>query len=151
MAALRNMGLLLAIVGNGLLVWAAPARGEECARPEFEIVVGEAAAALRDLTQKNKPVFQARLRLLRDKRGWTQDQFLKEAQPLVQDDKIAGYDEQSSAFLAKIEAMGSSGAGGGDTSCKALALVRAQMKSLVDVQTAKWAYMFERIDRELVK
>src|ERR1700730_8105308 len=57
---------------------AAPAtpRGaaKECAKADFEAVVDDAAAALRDLNLKNKPNFQEKLRQLKDKRGWSHDQ-----------------------------------------------------------------------------
>src|SRR5262249_2825321 len=39
-----------------------PAAAGECARADFEAVVDDAAAALRDLNQKNKPDFQEKLR-----------------------------------------------------------------------------------------
>ena len=50
-----------------------------CSKADFEAVVDEAAAALRSLNHQNTPQFQARLRQLRDKRGWSHEQFLLEA------------------------------------------------------------------------
>lgn len=123
----------------------------ECAKADFEAVVGEAAMALRELNQANKPAFQARLKELKEKRGWSQDRFLKEAVPLVQDDHIAAFDERSSAFLDKIQSMGSEGANARDPSCAALIEVRAHMKALVGVQKDKWGYMFGRLEQELAK
>lgn len=151
MAARNGTSLAIALaISAGWAGASASARAEGCARGDFEAVVGEAAAALRSLTQKNKPVFQARLRQLKEKRGWSHDQFLKEASPLVQDETIARYDEQSSEFLAMIESMGAS-APASDASCKALGEVRAHMRSLVEVQQAKWTYMFGKVDQELGK
>ncbi len=72
-----------------------------CTKAEFEDVVDEAAAALRDLNAKNKPDFQEKLRQLKDKRGWTHDQFLTEAAPYVRDDKIAVYDQEFGAALER--------------------------------------------------
>ena len=120
-----------------------------CAKSDFEAVVGETASALRELTQSNKPTFQVRLRELKEKRGWNQDRFLKEAAPYVQDDRIAEFDERSSAFLDKIQSIGTEGASANDPSCAALLEVRAHMKALVDVQKAKWVYMFGKLEQEL--
>ena len=35
--------------------------------------------------------------------------------------------------------------------CALLLELRARMKALVDTQTAKWAYMFEKIETEMWK
>ncbi len=145
----RNVAMT---AGLGLaLLSASSADAEECAKAEFEVVVGEAAAALRELNIQNKPVFQAQLKQLREKRGWNHDQFLREAAPFVQDDKIAEYDQRSQDFLERIQTMGAEAPAARDQSCKALAEVRGYMKSLVEVQTAKWSYMFGRVQTELKK
>src|SRR5215813_13255528 len=73
-----------------------------CSRADFEAVVDEAAAALTTLNHENTPQFQARLRQLKDKRGWSHEQFLVEAAPFVRDDAIASFDQKSEDFLARI-------------------------------------------------
>ena len=120
-----------------------------CQRSDFEAAVGEAAEALRNLNQTNKPAFQGKLRQLKVTRGWSHDQFLAEAAPIVQDARIAGYDEQAAAFLGKIERLGAEGTSAEAPDCARLADVRQSMQALVEVQNAKWAYMFERIGAEL--
>jgi hypothetical protein len=57
----------------------APAQAPACAKGDFEVVVNEAGSVLRDLNRQNTPLFQAKLRQLKDKRSWSNDQFLKEA------------------------------------------------------------------------
>ncbi len=127
----------------------ASSAGSVCQRADFEAVVGEAAEALRNLNQTNKPAFQGKLRQLKTKRGWTHDQFLTEAAPIVQDTRIAAYDEQAAGFLAKIEPLGAEGTVAESPDCARLEDVRQSMRALVDVQNAKWAYMFERLGAEL--
>ena len=61
----------------------------DCAKADFEAVVNEAGAALRDLNRQNTPVFQGKLRELKDKRSWGNDQFLKQAEPFVRDETVA--------------------------------------------------------------
>ena len=131
----------------GLAVTAGNARA--CDKSEFETVVADAANALRDLNQKHKPSFQARLKELKAKRGWSHDQFLKEAAPLVQDARIAEFDERSAAFLEKIQTVGAEGGNAAKPHCEALTDVRGMMRSLVEAQTAKWGYMFGKIEQEL--
>jgi hypothetical protein len=122
-----------------------------CQRGDFEAVVDESASALRELNQTNKPAFQDKLRLLREKKKWTHDQFLTEAAPFVQDDRIADYDMRSNDLLAKITAMGQEGSVAKAPDCGVLAELHGHMKALVDVQSAKWSYMFGKIDDALTR
>jgi len=127
------------------------ALAQSCSRSDFEAVVGEAAKALRALNQENKPAFQAKLRQLKTKRGWSHDQFLEAAAPIVQDQKIATFDEQSAAFLARIEQLGAEGTTSASPDCGRLTEVRQSMTDLVAVQKAKWSYMFDRVIAELAR
>jgi hypothetical protein len=120
-----------------------------CAKADFEAVVDEAAAALRDLNMKNKPVFQEKLRQLKDKRGWSHDQFLKEGTSFVRDDKIEVYDQDSERLLSDISSQGQEGAEAKTPDCALLTNLRGRMNVLVETQTAKWTYMFEKLDAAL--
>ena len=130
---------------------AALAQAPACSKADFEVVVDEAAAALRELNRQNTPQFQARLRQLKDKRGWSHDQFLTEASPFVRDETIAGFDQKSEEFLVRITSGGQSGAASGAPDCALLAELRATMKVLVETQKGKWAYMFDKINKELAR
>ncbi len=122
-----------------------------CAKVDFEAVVEEAAGALRDLNAKNKPSFQEKLRNLKDKRGWTHDQFMKEGAPFVRDDKIAVFDQSTDELLTAISTMGQQGAAAKTPDCALLLELRARMTVLVETQSSKWVYMFEKIEKELWK
>jgi hypothetical protein len=130
---------------------AAQAEPAQCAKADFEEVVDGAGAALRDLNMKNKPTFQEKLRALKDKRGWSHDQFLKEAAPFVRDDQIAGYDKDSEALVTAISTMGQEGADAKTPDCALLTDLRGRLAALVVTQTKKWQYMFGKIDAELAK
>ena len=125
--------------------------GAECARTDFEAVVDSAAGSLRDMNAANKPKFQDKLRQLRDKRGWTQEQFMKEATPFVLDEQIVTYDARSAELLERIAAGGSAGAAAATPDCAMLDGLKGAMKLLVEIQSAKWSYMTGRIDAELAK
>ena len=141
--ALGLMVLTLMVVAN-----AARAAGP-CTREDFEAVVDEAAAALNDLNATHKPEFQERLRALKEKRGWDYTTFMKEAAPFVQDDRIRDYDQQSSEYLSRINSLGTEGASADAPDCAMLIEVRAYMSALVEAQKSKWAYMFEKIAKEI--
>lgn len=122
-----------------------------CTREDFETVVDQAAAALRDLNARNKPALQERLRQLKDKRGWTEDQFLSEAAPYVKDEFIDTLDQRTQDLLARIGAMGDEGSAATTPDCNLFATLRAHMNVLVDTQNEKWTYMFRKIDAELAR
>lgn len=123
----------------------------QCKKADFEAVVDEAAAALRDLNLEKKPAFQDKLRQLKDKRGWSHDEFLDKAAPFVRDEEIAVYDRKSEELLSTISTMGQEGAEARQPDCALLLELRARMKVLVETQTAKWDYMFSKLDMELWK
>lgn len=131
------------------LIAGANASSATCQRADFEAVVDEAAGVLRNLNAMNKPKFQEKLRQLKTKRGWSQEEFLKEAAPLVADDTIQGYDRKSAELLEAIASGGQAGASAAAPDCRVLEQLRTSMKSLVDAQTSKWSYMSDRIDAEL--
>jgi hypothetical protein len=123
----------------------------KCSKADFESVVDEAGDALRALALQNTPPFQAKLRQVKTKRGWSDEQFLAEAEPLVRDEAIAGFDRKSDELVSRITSGGQSAAGAEAPDCAQLASLRASMASLVETQKAKWAYMFEKIESELHK
>jgi hypothetical protein len=122
-----------------------------CSKADFEAVVDEAAAALRNLNHQNTPQFQARLRQLKDKRGWSHEQFLLEAAPFVRDEAIAAFDQKSEDFLARITQAGQAQATAAALNCGLLVELRASLAALVETQKAKWTYMFDKISAELRK
>jgi hypothetical protein len=140
------MALLLALAGGSAgLAQAA------CNKADFEAVVDEAAAALRTLNHQNTPQFQARLRQLKDKRGWSHEEFLVAAAPFVRDEAITGFDQKSEDFLARITQGGQSQATAASLNCALLIELRASLAQLVETQKTKWAYMFDKINAELRK
>ncbi len=126
-------------------------RRRRCAKSDFEAVVDDAAASLRDLNQKHKPDFQERLKALKDKRGWGHDQFMKEAAPFVKDEAISGFEAKSFELLEQISTLGQDGAAAKTPDCGLLVELQARMKRLVDIQGQKWTYMFGKLDAELAK
>jgi hypothetical protein len=131
---------------------AAPAAGAtpaNCTKTDFETVVDQSAGALRDLNSQNRPRFQEKLRALRTKKNWTEEQFLKEAVPYVKDNAIDAFDRTTNELLNKIVSMGGEGSASATPDCGLYQELRGHMDQLVNTQNAKWAYMFQKIDAEL--
>lgn len=143
--------LALAPLSHAQETPAATPPAASCARADFEQVVEQAAGALRDLNFKNKPLFQEKLRSLKGKRGWSHDQFMKEAAPFVRDEKTEAFDVSTNELLSAIGTMGQEGANAKTPDCALLLELRARMTLLVDTQTSKWSYMFDKIEAELWK
>jgi len=159
-ATARKLGLIIAVAALCAAPgrWcpsaaqdAPPAAPATCAKAEFESAVDHAAEALRDLNNKNRPAFQSKLRALKDKRGWNDNQFLKEAEPYVKDEQITDYDSKTNELLASISSMGQEGANAPEPNCTVLGELRGLMQVLIDTQTTKWSYMFQKLDAELTK
>ncbi len=129
----------------------AQAQDAACAREDFESVVDEAAGALRALNRKNKPAFQERLRLLKDKRGWSYEQFIENAAPFVRDDQIGVFDRKSQKLLNEISTIGSESSTAERPDCSVLIELRARMKVLIQIQSDKWAYMFGKLSGALAQ
>lgn len=131
----------------------ARAQGSEttCQKEDFEAVVEATASSLRDLNSKNRPEFQEKLRELKLKRNWNQNEFMEKAAPFVRDDKTAVYDKSTDELLSAISSMGREGASAESPDCAILLELRARMNVLVDTQTAKWQYMFDKLNAELAK
>jgi hypothetical protein len=144
------MGAATLVAGLSGAVAAQTPSSAACARADFEAVVSSAADALRIITQQNSPNFQAKLRALKDKRGWSHEQFLAEGTRFVRDDRIASFDEKSGDLLARINDAGGN-ASETQGNCGQLAELKAHMAVLVEIQTAKWAYMFTNLDAELAR
>jgi hypothetical protein len=150
-ALVRGLGLMGAMLGGTCAASVAFAQAAACSKTDFEGVVDEAAGSLRELTRKHTPHFQAKLRQLKDKRGWSHEVFLKEAAPFVRDEQIAALDQRSEEFLARITSGGQLQSTAAAPDCALLRELRNAMQALVEVQKAKWTYMFDKIDKELGK
>ena len=96
-------------------------------------------------------MFQEKLRALKEKRNWSHDDFIDKAKPFVRDEKTAVYDQTTDELLSAIASMGQEGASAAAPDCALMLELRARMKLLVDTQSAKWSYMFQKLDGELAK
>lgn len=150
---LKRMAVVVGVSGATIASAILPAPAADtvaaCSKEDFEGVVEQAAGSLRDLNSKNRPVFQEKLRQLRDKRHWSHDEFIQNAKPYVKDDSMTVYDQKSDELLSAIASMGEEGAATDKPDCTLMQKLREQMKLLVETQSAKWEYMFKKLDAAL--
>ncbi len=138
------------------------ALAENCDQAAFSAVVDEARSRLEALNTTNKQEFQQKLSALREKRGWSKDDFVKNARPLVQDAEIASFDARHEELLTKVPQIGqadrpvASLAGiapaiepASDKRCVMLDELRGLMGQVIENTRAKWAYMHGKTDAML--
>ncbi|NJM34616.1 MAG: hypothetical protein HC850_07775 [Rhodomicrobium sp.] len=137
----------------------AAAATEDCSREAFSQVVGETSAALTAMNESQKQGFQAKLSALKQRKGWTDADYVAKAASYVRDDRIAALDVKIQSLLAKIPELGASApALAGATPpakdmapahCDMLAKLRGVMAEVIENNRAKWVYMTEKLDGAL--
>src|SRR5204863_9839798 len=66
-----------------------------CAREDFALTVDRAGAALRQLNTDNAPRVRAKMRELKEARGWPDAGFEEKAYEILQDERMAALDMQA--------------------------------------------------------
>jgi hypothetical protein len=140
------------------------ALAETCDQAAFTAVVDEARGRLEALNAENKQQFQQKLGELREKHGWTKDDFVKNARPLVKDAEIASFDARHEELLTKVPSIGQTDqpvatlAGiapaaeqASDSRCIMLGELRSLMGQVIENTRAKWAYMHGKTDAALTQ
>ncbi len=136
------------------------ASAQDCERKAFTGLVEKARAELTALNMRNKQVFQAKLQGLKDNKGWSDREFLEQAIPFVRDEKIAAFDDETKALLARIPelsvrpsrsvaslagALPSTNAAS-EKRCAAIKRLQGILGKIVESTHAKWAYMIGKLD-----
>jgi hypothetical protein len=148
--------------GSALSVMALSAHAEDCGRDAFAAVVGDANIQLSTLNETNKKSFQEKLQQLKLRNGWSDADYVNQARPYVQDERIAAFDSDNKALLDRIPQLG----GGvqstqalasaapmpgnvADPRCAMLDELRGLMAKVVENTQAKWRYMAGKVDDAL--
>lgn len=137
------------------------AAAEDCGRDALTGIVNEASAQLNSMNDANKKRFQEKLQVLKAKSGWSDADFVAKATPFIKDDRIAGFDAENRALLARVPELG----GGtsvaslaaatpdvslnGEGRCGMGSALRQLMNAVVENSRAKWTYMFGKLDAAL--
>jgi hypothetical protein len=127
---------------------ASAAAAPSCAREEFAQAVDRAGAALRQLNADNAPRLRAKLRELKELRGWPDAGFEEKAYEILQDERMAALDMQANDLLAKLDTLGSVDPGA-EPDCAKLEELTAVGIELQATVKAKAAYTLAKLDQML--
>jgi hypothetical protein len=142
--------LRLVILASGVLAQlaAGPVLAATCAREDFAAAVDRAGADLRRLNADNTPRLQAKMRQLKDKKGWPDAGFEQRAYADLQDERIAAFDTQANDLLAKIDALGTF-TPAAESDCAKLQELTATALELQATIKAKTTYTLAKLDQML--
>src|SRR5215510_7351774 len=127
---------------------ASAAAAPSCAREDFAQAVDRAGAALRQLNADNAPRLRAKLRELKEVRGWPDGGFEEKAYEILQDERMTALDMQANDLLAKLDTLGTVDPGGAPD-CAKLEELRAVGIELQATVKAKTAYTLAKLDQML--
>ncbi len=134
------------MAGMGLL--SATATAASCSKDDFAKAVDLAGAALRKVSAESMPRIQAKMRQLKDKRGWPDQGFEEKAFAALQDERVAQFDSQANDLLSKLDNLGSFSPST-DADCARLEELNATSLELLATVKAKAAYSLSKLDQML--
>jgi hypothetical protein len=125
---------------------ATPAPAATCSKDDFAQAVDRAGAQLRRLNAEHTPRLQAKIRKLKESKGWPDAGFEEKAYETLQDERIAAFDAQANDLLAKIDALGTFEPSA-DAECAKLDELTAASLELQATVKAKAAYTLSKLDQ----
>jgi hypothetical protein len=142
--------LLLTKVALLLLaaLWVVPGDAADCTTDDIAKAVNEAGAALRKLSAENTPRLQAKMAQLKTKMKWPDAGYEERAYQTLQDERIAAFDTDANALLARIDALGTSEPGAAPDCSKLQELQATNLELQATVKT-KTAYVISKLDQML--
>jgi hypothetical protein len=139
------LGWLVLVAGAG-----PGAHALSCTERQVAEAVDKSGAALRSINAEQMPKLQARMRQLKEKRGWSDAEYQEKAYAALQDKKVTAFDEQSNDLLARIDGLGAI-VPKTEADCEKVAELTASSLELQATMRAKTAYMTQRIDALLAE
>jgi len=142
---MRRLTVLAMAAAMALLAEPAAAA---CAREDFAHTVDRAGAALRQINAENAPRLRAKMRQLKDARGWSDADFEAKAYEALQDERLAALDAQANDLLARLDQLGTVEPGAEPDCAKLQELMAASLELQATVKT-KAAYTLSKLDQML--
>ena len=121
------------------------ARAEVCSSEQFAAAVDKSGAALRAFNAEALPTLRAKLKELKDKRGWDDAGFEEKGLATVRDQHSEKLDADAEDLILKIDTLGRPPADK-PAECARLAELDAAGLELLAVMKAKSAYTFSKLD-----
>jgi len=138
--------LALAVVTAILLTDAPSGIAASCTREDFAQAVDRAGAALRQVNAETAPKLRAKMRELKEARGWPDADYEEKAMQALQDERMAALDVQANDLLAKLDTLGTVNPAG-EPDCAKLEELTATGLELQATVKAKAAYTLSKIDQ----
>jgi hypothetical protein len=117
-----------------------------CSKDDFDKAVDRAGAALRQLNAESTPRLQAKMRQLKDAKGWPDAGFEERGYAALQDERIAALDAQANDLLAKLDTLGTVEAGTEPDCAKLQELTATSLELQATVKT-KTSYTLAKLDQ----
>lgn len=124
------------------------AQSDDCGREALTAIVAQASKALTIMNKDKTASFQLRLKELKAKRRWTDEQLLQEAAPIVKNPSVAAFDTKTKAIFGQITGLGSEQA---QPTCAMRDKLNELLAALVKNNVEKWALIMDAVDAELSK
>lgn len=143
---MRWLLTLATVVLVGLAGASAAHAAASCAREDFGAIVDRTGAALRQLNAENAPKLRAKMRELKEARGWADVDFEEKAMEAIQDERTAALDVQANDLLAKLDGLGTVDPSR-EPDCARLQELTATSLELQATVKAKAAYTLAKLDQ----
>jgi hypothetical protein len=117
-----------------------------CSKEDFAQAVDRAGADLRRINSDNAPRLRAKMRQLKEARGWPDAGFEEKAYEALQDERMAALDAQANDLLAKLDALGTVDPSGEPDCAKLQELTAASLELQATVK-AKATYTLAKLDQ----
>lgn len=124
------------------------AAAQACTNAEFAAAVDAAGVSLRSFNMEAAPKLQAKMRQLKEKKGWSEAEYEEKSTEYLRDDRTAELDATANDLLIKIDTLGRPPEGKAPD-CAGLDELRAAGVELLAVMKAKSTYTLGKIDAEL--
>jgi len=125
-----------------------PVLGQTCTRAQLGRVIDESDEALRKANQDASPRLMAKLRQLRDRKGWPEEDYEAKAYEYLEDEKVRALDDQAKLLLARVDELSEEKVNA-EPSCARIGDLQAAFSELKATVQAKSAYLIGKIDKEL--
>jgi hypothetical protein len=142
----RQVSWIAGLFALAVVCAGGPAAAATCSKDDFAKAVDMAGAALRKLSAESMPRIQAKMRALKDKRGWSDQGFEERAFAALQDERIAQFDAQANDLLSKLDNLGSFSPSS-EADCARLEELNATTLELLATVKAKAAYSLSKLDQ----
>jgi hypothetical protein len=140
--------VLLAMLVLAQLTEGPAAAAASCAREDFALTVDRTGAALRQINADNAPRLRAKMRELKQARGWPDAGFEEKAYEVLQDERMVALDMQANDLLAKLDVLGTLDPAA-EPDCAKLQELTAASIELQATMKAKAAYTLSKLDQML--